>query len=236
YALSLVERDRHAEAYTQMQDWVQRDPYSPRAHFGLSYLYRYAGLLDRAAAELQEAMLLDPGNPGFRSGGHIYIYNGNPARGEAIFALDRGSTWSLDHIADIAYLVGDEDRSRELAHQVIQLDPQARLADSARAWIQMLDGNPEAARAILKKNLASIIPDPELLFEEGVVYYWAGDFETARELFARAVAGGFYCYPAFTNDRRLADLNQRPEFASVLKKARRRHEEFKAFVESQSLR
>ena len=50
------------------------------------------------------------------------------------------------------------------------------------------------------------------------------------------MAGGFYCYPAFNNDRRLADLHQHPEFAPVLEKARRRHEEFKAFVESQSLR
>ena len=65
-------------------------------------------------------------------------------------------------------------------------------------------------------------------------------FTGEREPFVSPVvgygAGGFYCYPAFTNDRRLADLNQRPEFASVLKKARRRHEEFKTFVESQSPR
>ena len=76
----------------------------------------------------------------------------------------------------------------------------------------------------------------EILFEEGVNYYWAGDFATARELFARAVAGGFYCYPAFVNDRRLADLGERPEFTPILEKARRRHEEFKAFVESDSPR
>jgi len=236
YAVSLVERDRHREAYVRLQEWLQRDPYSARARFGLSYLYRYAGLLDRAAAELQQAILLEPGNPGFRSGGHIYMYNGAPARGEPIFALDRGSAWSLAHIAVISYLAGDEGRMRNLAQQVISLDPESRLADTARAWIQILSDNPEAGRAILQKNLASIAPDPEILFEEGIDYYWAGDFETARELFARAVAGGFYCYPAFSNDRRLADLNQHPEFASVLEKARRRHEEFKTFVESQSPR
>ena len=51
---------------------------------------------------------------------------------------------------------------------------------------------------------------------------------------ARSVAGGFYCYPAYQNDRRLADLSQRPEFASILQKARRRYEEFKKYVESDS--
>jgi TolB-like protein len=234
YAASLVERDRHKEAYAHLQKWLKRDPYSARARFALSYLYRYAGLLDRAAAELHQAILLEPGNPGFRSGGHIYMYNGDPRRGEPIFALDRGSAWSSAHIAVISYLAGDEDRMRTLAKHVIGLDPESRLADTARAWIQILSDNPEAGRAILQKNLASITPDPEILFEEGIDYYWAGDFDTAKELFARAVAGGFYCYPAFNNDRRLADLNQRPEFAPVLEKARRRFEEFKAFVESNS--
>ena len=125
---------------------------------------------------------------------------------------------------------------RSLAQQVIDLDPESRLADTARAWIQILSDNPEAGRAILQKNLASITPDPEILFEEGVDYYWAGDFETARELFARAVAGGFYAYPAFSNDRRLADLNQHPEFTPVIEKAKRRYEDFKAFVERNSPR
>jgi TolB-like protein len=232
YAVSLVERDRHKEAYDQLKIWQARDPYSARASFGLSYLFRYAGLLDLSAAELNKGILLEPGNPGFRSGGHIYMYNGDPKRGEAIFSLDRGSAWSLAHVAVTAYLAGDEDRMRSLAHQVIELDPESRLADTARSWIHLLDGDKAAARVILQKNLASIIPDPELMFEEGVDYYWAEDFEAARELFARAVAGGFYCYPAFNNDRRLADLHQRPEFTPVLEKARRRYEEFKAYVES----
>jgi TolB-like protein/tetratricopeptide (TPR) repeat protein/predicted Ser/Thr protein kinase len=234
YAVSLVERDRHEEAYDQLQEWLERDPQSARAHFGLSYLYRYAGLLDQAAAELQQAILLEPGNPGFRSGGHIYMYNGKAARGEPIFGLDQGSAWSLSHIAVCAYLEGDEARMRKLANQVIEMDPRARLADTARAWIQLLDGNPDAARAILQKNLASIVPDPEILFEEGLDYYWAGDYATARELFARAVAGGFYCYPAFRNDRRLKDIDTHPEFASVLEKARRRYDEFKEFVASRN--
>ena len=111
-------------------------------------------------------------------------------------------------------------------------DPEARLADAARAWVHLLDGNLDAARVILRKNLASIVPDPEILFEEGVDYYWAGEIDTARELFARAVAGGFYCYPAFVNDRRLADLNQRPEFGPILEKAQRRYEEFLSFVQN----
>jgi hypothetical protein len=232
YAVSLVERDRHKEAFDQLQVWRARDTYSARAYFGLSYLYRYAGLLDLAAAELHNGILLEPGNPGFRSGGHIYMYNGDPSRGESIFSLDRGSAWSLAHIAVISYLAGDEERMRSLSHDVIELDPTSRLADTARAWIHLLDGDKAAARVILQKNLASIIPDPELMYEEGVDYYWAEDFEAARELFARAVAGGFYCYPAFNNDRRLADINQRPEFTPVLEKARARYEEFKAYVES----
>ena len=75
------------------------------------------------------------------------------------------------------------------------------------------------------------IPDPELMFEEGVEYYWAEDFEADRELFAHAVAGRFNCYPAVNNDLRLADLHQRPEFTPVFEKARRRYEELKAYVE-----
>ncbi len=125
---------------------------------------------------------------------------------------------------------GDYETARNFSQQTIEADPGGRLADTARAWIHMYDGDPGAAAAILEGLLPNLAPDPELLYEIAADLAWAGSYEASRDLFMRAVEGGFYCYPAWLNDPRLEGPLKRPEFADVLAAAKRRWESFEAYV------
>jgi TolB-like protein/Tfp pilus assembly protein PilF/predicted Ser/Thr protein kinase len=230
HAIMLTERDRHEEAHQRLQSWLQTDPFAAEAHFVLSYLYRYTGMLEEGEQELEQALLLDPRNPGFRSGGHIFIYNGEFERADAVFRLDGDSAYTLAHLATTAHLRGEYDNARALSHKVIAADPGGRLAETARAWLRMYDGDRVGAAAILQGLAPILAPDPELLYEIAADLAWAGAYDTSRDLFTRAVEGGFYCYPAFLNDPRLQAPLARPEFAGVLATARRRHDSFRAYV------
>ena len=57
-----VERGELGKAYQQAQALVQRRPDAAEAHFVMSYVYRYAGMLEQATQECDKALALDPGN------------------------------------------------------------------------------------------------------------------------------------------------------------------------------
>jgi TolB-like protein len=62
-----VERGELLQAYEQGHALVKQRPQSAQAHFTLAYVLRYAGMLNEAASECNEAIKLDPGNFVFRS-------------------------------------------------------------------------------------------------------------------------------------------------------------------------
>src|SRR5207253_9248353 len=54
-------------AYRQAQALLKSRPDSGHAHFTISYVLRYAGLLNESVRECETALRLDPGNYQFRS-------------------------------------------------------------------------------------------------------------------------------------------------------------------------
>ena len=59
------------------------------AHFALSYVLRYGGMLDEAAHECDKAVSLDPGNYQFRSCSLVFDLMGNSDRAMDFLRLDR---------------------------------------------------------------------------------------------------------------------------------------------------
>jgi tetratricopeptide (TPR) repeat protein len=72
-----VERGELLQAYEQGHALVKQRPQSAQAHFTLAYVLRYAGMLNEAASECNEAIKLDPGNFVFRSCAQAFLYNGD---------------------------------------------------------------------------------------------------------------------------------------------------------------
>src|SRR5713101_5440178 len=89
-----AERGELPRAYDAATDLVHRHPQSADAHFALSYVLRYAGMLDQAAQECNSARALDPGNFNFRSCAWAFLELGKTDKAMDFVQLDAGSEWS----------------------------------------------------------------------------------------------------------------------------------------------
>src|SRR5581483_1012264 len=89
-----VERGDLATAHKEATQLVQKRPQSAQAHFTLSYVLRYAGLLQQAMQECDAALALDPGNYEFRSCALNFMAMGRPERALVFMGLDAGSEWT----------------------------------------------------------------------------------------------------------------------------------------------
>ena len=89
-----VERGELGRAYDAATDLVRRRPQSADAHFALSYVLRYAGMLEKSAQECNTARQLDPGNFAFRSCAWSFLEMGKTDRAMDFVHLDAGSEWA----------------------------------------------------------------------------------------------------------------------------------------------
>ena len=85
-----VERGELGKAYQDAKALVARHPENAMAHFALSYVLRYGGMLDEAAPECDKAVTLDPGNYQFRSCSFVFDLMGNSDRAMDFLRLDPG--------------------------------------------------------------------------------------------------------------------------------------------------
>ncbi len=89
-----VETGELGKAYKDAKALVARHPENAMAHFALSYVLRYGGMLQEAAQECDTALSLDPGNYQFRSCSFVFDLMGNTERGMDFLRLDPGSAGS----------------------------------------------------------------------------------------------------------------------------------------------
>ncbi len=229
-SVQLTERGRHEEAYRKIRAWIDAHPRVANGYFSLSYLYRYAGLLDESARELERALLLDSGNPGFRSGAASYFYQADLERAERFFALDPDSRFVLMNRPIALAIAGELTQLRALVEERTRTRGPVE-TPYPRAMLAMLRGDTDEARRLMREAASGRrSPDPESLYHVGASAAWVGLVDEPLDLLRSAVEGGFYCYPLFEIDKRLDGLRGRPEFQRILDRARSRMEAFKAFV------
>ena len=86
-----VERGELGRAYDAATDLVRRRPQSADAHFAVSYVLRYAGMLEQATQECNAARSQDPGNFDFRSCAWVFLELGKTDRAMDFVHLDAGA-------------------------------------------------------------------------------------------------------------------------------------------------
>src|SRR6266446_7667762 len=108
-----VSRGELGKAYQAAEALVKRRPDSAQAHFVMSYVYRYAGMLQQAANECNTALSLDPGNYAFRSCAWAFMELGNSERAADFVRLDAGSEWAAYATPSILLREGKSPEARE---------------------------------------------------------------------------------------------------------------------------
>jgi DNA-binding winged helix-turn-helix (wHTH) protein/TolB-like protein len=213
-----ADRGNIGTAYAQASALVKRRSESASAHFVLSYVLRYAGLLDEAARECDAAIKLDRGNYQFRSCSWVFSRLGEPQRAMDFARLDPGSDWAARQTAFI--LIG-QDKPAEarqsiqrmshnplMGHDLLQacLDPQQA---------SQLEGS---AKVVETAALAGVDAEPRYVF--GTLLSYCGQKDAALRMLRSAIEQNYCAYQSLQSDPLLVRLRGTPEFSELLSAAK----------------
>jgi eukaryotic-like serine/threonine-protein kinase len=209
-----VERGELGRAYQAATDLVKRRPQSANAHFALSYVLRYAGMLDQSTKECNAARQLDPGNFFFRSCAWSFLLMGKTDRAVDFIHLDAGSEWAAWVTPYIDLAQGDRRSAREAA---ANMGPESQYHKSLMQACTAVQPPADLAR-IVRENEASAMmePDAEAWYHVGALMAACGQNEPALRLLKAAVQQNYCAYEALLDDPLLKDLRKETAFNEVL--------------------
>jgi eukaryotic-like serine/threonine-protein kinase len=219
-----VERSELVKAYRDAKALVQRHPENAAAHFSLSYVLRYGGVLEESAHECDAALSLDPGNYQFRSCAITFDEMGNYARGMDFLQLDIGSRWVTGNLVRHFIRTGDLAQAREVAET---------LDDGSRPILIKACLNhapPAEVEAIVKERAPAILanPDAEQRYSAGPIYAFCGQKDIALGLLKSGIVGNYCAYTDLQTDPLLATLRGTREFGEILSAAKKCQSDFLA--------
>jgi serine/threonine protein kinase/tetratricopeptide (TPR) repeat protein len=209
-----VERGELTRAYAAATDLVRRRPQSADAHFALSYVLRYAGMLEQATQECNTARALDQGNFNFRSCAWAFLELGKTNQAMEFVHLDSGSEWA-NWVTPYVYLTaGNVVQARESVKNV------ARTPLYHRELLAACTQTPRPAdmdRIVREAESSTMMElDPEGWYHVGALMATCGQKEPALRLLKAAVQQNYCAYSALLEDPLLRDLRKETAFNEVL--------------------
>src|SRR5713101_6695037 len=209
-----VERGELGRAYQAAQELVKRRPESAQAHFVMSYVLRYAGMLEQATDECNTARALDPGNYNLRSCAWGFLESGKTERAMDFVHLDAGSEWAA-WVTPYVYLgEGNLASARENAKSMGKASTYHRELMAACVAPQ----RPADMDKIVRETESSVMtePDPEAWYHVGALMAFCGQKQPALRLLKRAVEQNYCAYSALLSDPLLKELRKETAFNEVL--------------------
>jgi TolB-like protein len=208
-----VERGESGRAYAEAQALVKRHPESGQAHFSLSYVLRYAGMLEESLRECNTALALDPGNFAFRSCAWAAMEMGNTQRAADFVRLDAGSEWSSYATTSLLLREGKVEEAREAAKNT-PTAPHYH-SDLTQACLRLrpateLDSLTRAAET--GPNDA----DPEILYYEGSMLSFGGKKSASVVMIRKAIESDYCAVSQLRSDSLLANIRSLPEFSQLV--------------------
>ncbi len=209
-----VERGELGRAYDAATELVKRRPQSADAHFALSYVLRYAGMLERSTEECSAARQLDPGNFSFRSCAWSFLEMGKTDRAMDFVHLDAGSEWAAWVTPYIYLAEGNIGEARAAAKNMGTSSSYHKpLMEACTAAQPPMD-----LATIVRATESSVMlePDAENWYHIGALMAACGQNEPALRLLKAAVQQNYCAYSALLDDPLLKDLRKETAFNEVL--------------------
>jgi serine/threonine protein kinase/TolB-like protein len=209
-----VERGELGRAYDAATDLVRRRPQSADAHFALSYVLRYAGMLDQSTRECNTARALDPNNFAFRSCAWAFLEMGKTDRAMDFIHLDAGSEWAAWVTPYVQLAEGNVVAAHESAKTMGKAANYHRdLMAACTAAQRPVDFD----KTVHETESATMIePDPEAWYHVAEVMATCGQKEPALRLLKAAVQQNYCAHDALLDDPLLKDLRKETAFDEVL--------------------
>jgi len=208
-----AERGAIAQAYAEAAELVRRRPDNAQAHFTMSYVLRYAGLLSEAATECDKALSLDPGNYGFRSCAFTFFEQGKAARAMDYMSLDAGSDWYANLAAPVLLREGAINEARDAARRMVAND--VWFGDILQSCLGVrYTGQFDD---LVKQNAVALLSqrDPEFRYHQGAIIAYCGDSDMASQLIMSAIQQNYCASAALDYDPLLSKLRLTPHFTRL---------------------
>ncbi len=210
-----VEQGDLNDAYDQAAQFLRRRPDSSMAHFWMSYVFRYAGLLDEANQQCDAALNLDPGFNMLRSCAFPAIMAGNYAQAQRYISLDDNfGAWMRLRIAlragNTAEVLKESNRAQQSGFSRAD-----HLVSLFQAYLK------QGSEAEMRAAVAKVEDDPVAALDHELYYQIAEDLafcgqaQPALEQLRKAIQGNYCSYPAMDKDPVLNKIRQEPEFAGL---------------------
>ena len=209
---SHVENGKMNAAFEEAKATVTRRPDSAIAHFTLSYVLRYASLLDESVRECDLALALDPTDYRLRSCAFSFIYLNRPERALDFIRVDSGSEWSNRAGGMIFLEQGKIDEAMTYFQKIPAdswLSPQLIIAcmmHRPAGEIDRLNRESQAALASVR--------DGEYIYNTTTDLVFCGKRMEALQNLHRAIDHNFCAVQAADTDPRYASLRSMPEFSA----------------------
>lgn len=213
-----VERGELGKAYAAAQALVKKKPNSAQAHYALSYVFRYAGMLEPSARECNTALSLDPGNYMFRSCAWTFMDLGQTQRAMDFLRLDAGSEWSAYALPSLLLREGKTAEAKDAVKHMPAAPRYHR--DLLEACLGVRPpGDLDRIAKELQANEGSEL-DPEQVYIQGSLLGYCGKDDAALNLLQSAVERNYCAYANLLNDPLLEKLRANQAFNKVLTAAR----------------
>ena len=209
-----AERGELAPAYDAAMDLARRRPQSADAHFALSYVLRYAGMLDQSMQECNTARALDPGNFAFRSCTWSFLEAGKPERAMDFVHLDADSEWAAWATPYVFLADGNIAAARDAAKKI------GKAPSYHRDLLQGCTASPrppdidkiarDAERSVMMET------DAEAWYHVGSLMAACGQNEPALRLLKAAIQQNYCAYSALQDDPLLKNLRKQTAFNELL--------------------
>ena len=215
-----AERGEVADAYAEALAFVEHRPESAQAHFALSYVSRYVGMLEQSARECDIAMALDRGNYQFRSCSLTLMELNQPKRAMDFAQLDSGSEWAANRTAYILLQEGKLAEARQTIPKTSSSTQWDRerdllLACTDPSQVSQLDGIAHKAKLTALNGT-----DSEAQYQVGRMLAYCGQKDAALRLLKNAIGHNYCAYTALQTDPLLAKLRGSPEMSELLSDAK----------------
>ncbi len=209
-----VDRGELVKAHEEATALVKRRPESAQAHFTLSYVLRYAGMLEASARQCDTALALAPGNYSWRSCSWAFMELGRFDRARDFIQLDAGSEWA-NYVTPSLLL--REDRVAEAREAVKRMPSGSHYRrDLVEACVGLRPQSELDRMAHEAETSGSLDPDPENSYYEGTLFAYCGKTEAAFHLLKAAIEKNYCVYSQLRSDPLLAKLRPMREFNQLL--------------------
>lgn len=211
-------------AYQKANDMVRLRPDSAQAHFTLSYVLRYAGLLHEAMQECDAALRLDPESYALRSCAVPFMTAGNVERAQVFMNLDKGSDWSNSAAAALLLSQSKFDQARAAIERLPETPFYSR--NFLLACAEQKSG-PEYDRIALQNEAdISTIKDFEPRFFRGMQMVFCNQPAIGWRMIGEAIQHNYCGYETLELDELLARARQTPEYRHALAEAKACQDKF----------